>query len=134
MVRAVVDAARPSTGATPGSGGRANVSNPTANAGGAALRVDGGALVAVAVVQQASEIANSPEPAKEVAGAGGMVLGGIAGGEAGVAVGTVVGGLIGGPAGAGAGAIIGGIVGSAGGGYAGEQGAEKLYDKTRELQ
>ena len=134
MVRAVVDAARPSTDAKPGSGGRANVSNPTVNAGGAALKVGGGALVAVAVVQQASEIANSSEPTRDVAGAGGMVLGGIGGGEAGVFVGTLIGTAVGGPVGAGVGALIGGVTGSSAGGYYGEQAAEAAYDKSRELE
>lgn len=134
MYRRGVEAARPSTGAKPGTGGRANASNATANASGTALKVGGRVLVAATVVQQASEIANSSEPARDVAGAGGMTLGAIGGGEGGAALGGAIGFAVGGPPGAAVGAVIGGLGGSAGGGVVGERAAEKLYDKAREAQ
>jgi hypothetical protein len=130
MFRTGIKAARESTDAKPGSGGRANVSNPIADKAGAALKVGGRVLVGVTVVQQAVEIANSPDPAREVAGAGGLTLGAIAGGESGVIVGAQI-GAFGGPAGAVVGAVIGGVVGAAAGGVSGEYAAEGLFDQTR---
>ncbi|MDQ3511675.1 MAG: hypothetical protein M3414_08355 [Pseudomonadota bacterium] len=132
MVRAGVNAARPSTAAKPGSGGRANASNASANAAGNAMKVGGRLLVAGAVAQQANEIANSADPARDVAGAGGMTLGAIGGGEAGVAIGATLGGLVGGPPGAAVGAVLGGLTGAGGGGVIGEKAAEAVYDKSRE--
>src|SRR6202008_499757 len=77
VLRAAVQAARPSTAAKPGSGGRANVSNLKVNAAGDTMKVGGRVMIAAAVAQQGYEIANSPEPARDVAGAGGMTLGAI---------------------------------------------------------
>src|SRR5690606_38132085 len=131
-VRAVVDASRPSTATQPGTGGRANASNPAANAAGKALKVGGKVLMVGAAAQQGYEIATSAEPARDVAGAGGMVLGGLAGGEGGAVAGAVLGGLVGGPPGAAICAIVGGLGGAAVGGVAGEAGAEALYDASRE--
>ena len=131
MYRRGVEAARPSTGPKPGTGGRANSSNVRANAGGTALKVGGRALVAATVIQQGAEIANSSGPPRDIAGAGGMTLGAIGGGEGGSALGGIIGFSVGGPPGAAVGAILGGFVGAAGGGVAGEHAAEALYDETR---
>jgi RHS repeat-associated protein len=131
VVRIALEASRPSTDAGPGSGGRANVSNASANTAGTWLKVGGRLLVAGAVVQQANEIANSSEPAREVAGAGGMVLGAIGGGEVGVTAGAAVGAALGGPPGAAIGALVGGVAGSAAGGVVGENAAEAVYDRFR---
>jgi hypothetical protein len=134
MVRAVVEAGRPSTDAKPGSGGRANVSNSTANAAGTALKVGGRLLVTGAILQQANEIANSSDPARDVAGAGGLTLGAIGGGEGGAFFGGVIGTALAGPPGGAVGAIVGGLAGSSGGAVVGEKAAEAAFDKSRELQ
>jgi hypothetical protein len=130
MVRKTIEAARPSTAAKDGSGGRANVTNAKVNNLGVAAKVGGRIMIAGTVVQQANEIATSNDPAREVAGAGGMTLGAIGGGEGGAATGALVGALIGNAPGAAIGAIIGGLGGSAYGGVKGEQAAEAVYDKV----
>lgn len=130
MVRRIIEAGRPSLGPRPGTGGRANVPNAGANAVGKVLRGAGNFAVAFSVANQVVDIANSPEPARATARAGGQTLGAIGGGEGGVWIGAGVGFMIAGPPGAGVGAIIGGLGGSALGGHYGGKATEALYDEV----
>lgn len=132
--RAAVEASRPSTAARPGTGGRANVSNSGWNNAGGVLKWGGRAAVVVTVAQQVNEIAHSPEPARDVAGAGGLTLGAIGGGEGGASAGAFIGSFFGPGPGTLIGAGIGGLVGSAVGGHYGEKGGEALYDKAKKVE
>jgi hypothetical protein len=134
VVKSIVEATRPSTDANSGTGGRANVSNPSANAGGVALKVGGRVLIAAAVAEQGYKIANSAEPARDVAGAGGMTIGAIGGGEGGAYIGGIIGSFFGPGPGTAVGVVVGGLLGSGIGGYYGENGAEALYDKSKEIR
>lgn len=129
ILRAMIETKRPSTEAKAGSGGRANVSNPKVNRVAANMKIAGRGALIVAAVQQGIEIANSPEPARDVAGAGGMVVGAIALGELGALGGGLVGSLFPGP-GTAIGVGVGGLAGAGFGGHYGELGAEALYDRV----
>ena len=130
MVRRAIEATRPSTAPKDGSGGRANVTNESANAAGEVLRGAGNALLIAGAAISVYSVATSDNKTRSLASAGGATLGGIGGGEGGAWAGGAVGAMLGGPPGALVGAIAGGLGGSAAGAHYGSKGATKLYDNT----
>ena len=121
LARGPVQGARPETGPKPGSGGRANVPNAGASAIGRVLRVAGpvGAVASVAI--DATAVANSSQPYRELAGRSGALLGGTLGGLGGAALGSLVEPI--------GGTIVGGVGGAVGGAKYGEITATGLYDR-----
>jgi RHS repeat-associated protein len=121
-VRAVVEAARPGTGPTEGSGGTANRTNAGASSGSKVLGAVGkGSLVVVAITGTA-EIATSDNKGRAASGVAGGVAGGLLGGKIGAGI-----GLLGGPA-APISVPVGGLIGSAVGGFVGHEAGTSTYD------
>jgi RHS repeat-associated protein len=116
-VRAVVQGVRPSTGATPGSGGTANRTSAAADSLGADLGRAGKAAGVVGVGFAAYDIATATDKGHAVAANAGALAGGWAGGEAGAAVGAFGGPLA--PITVPAGGLIGAVGGGIGGYIAG---------------
>ena len=129
-VRDIISRIRPSTGPRPGSGGRVNVTNPNADALGQTLGRIGNLATAVVVEIEVYSVYDAPEGRRlqYTAGAGGRILGAIAGRGLGTWAGAKIGGglaLLAGQAGPQAGApeevatvpiagVVGGVIGGIG--------------------
>lgn len=111
---------RPSTGAKPGTGGRANSTNPKANKIASALKYGGRGLLAVNLGMNAVDIAKSDNTGLALMRSAFGIAGGIGGGIVGAIGGSFVA--------PGPGTAVGGVTGAALGGAGGERLGEATYN------
>jgi hypothetical protein len=121
-IRAIIRAKRPGLGPLPGSGARANISNPGVNRTARLLGKFGRGAGAIGVVSALADIMTSRNRARALAGNLGAGLGGLVGGAGGALAGAATG-----PA-APVVAPAGGVAGSLLGGEYGYRAGEGLYD------
>ncbi|MET7254007.1 SpvB/TcaC N-terminal domain-containing protein [Dyadobacter fermentans] len=118
LIRTLLERKRPDLGPPPGSGGRANVTNATANNIGTAFKIGGRALVGASYAYDAYNIFQAPDKYRALMESSVGTLGALGGGT----IGTLL-GIPSGP-----GAIGTAVVGSSVGGYYGRKLGGAFYD------